>query len=70
MGPQFAGEPPEGPQKGFRLRQSPLPISHEPRLRSWLTEALGHKLRVDDVVRRMVGLHYMEAAVAPAVEKP
>lgn len=28
--PQFAGEPTQGPQKGLRLRQWPLPIFHEP----------------------------------------
>lgn len=35
-----------------------------------LTEALGHKLRVYDVVSSLVGFHHVEAAVAPAVERP
>lgn len=37
---------------------------------SQLAEALGHKLRVDDVVGSVVGLHHVEAAVAPAAERP
>lgn len=35
-----------------------------------LTLALRHKLWVYDVVSSLVGLHHMEAAVAPAVERP
>lgn len=35
-----------------------------------LTNALRRKLWVYDVVSSLVGLHHMEAAVAPAVERP
>lgn len=34
-----------------------------------LTKALRHKLWVYDVVASLVGLHHMEAAVAPTVER-
>ena len=37
---------------------------------TFLTRALRHKLWVDDVVSSLVRLHYVEAAAAPAVERP
>lgn len=65
--PHFAGEPPRSRLKD--LCRSPVPTLEACAL-IVLTKALRHKLRVYDVVSGLVGLHHVEAAVAPAVERP
>lgn len=67
MIPHFAGETSIAPS---RTSASPPFPTLEASALIVLTQALRHKLRVYDVVSSLVGLHHMEAAVAPTVERP